>query len=197
MENLSKGEKEKIEIEQRFEISKMEEEFKYKHLECLREIRHKQELLFDRYLFLLTTGALSASIYIKYFQETPEYLCFLISSWIFLCISLIISLISFIVSINVFKEAEENLINNKVYKGKNHIDFLRYSLFLFFVIGIIFLLVFYSLNFINMSEKNNSSKKEPIVTKPIGDYRGNSCGEPSSEYKPNLKPTVDNKNIKK
>jgi len=141
------------------ELQKLEWEHHHEHHAYLRGEKHTMEHQYSQLLVYLNSGIFIASSVIVNMYKIIQYKWIIITSWWLAAISLIFILLSFIFSIESFKETidlwkqrKENL--HSIYNKLMRLCTCLSSFLLF--IAIIFTLIFFTLNFLNMSD--NQSK---------------------------------------
>ena len=120
------------------------------------ESKQSSQNTLDKYLISLSSGSLGLSIIFinNIIKDNPIY-CkgFLIISWILFSITILFVLISFLSSIHSFSKAISQTDSEKIHKetpgGTWNVftKILNVINILFFILGLIFLLTFVSLNF--------------------------------------------------
>lgn len=111
---------------------------------------------FDKAILTLAAGALGLSItFINQIAPHPESrsICFLVSAWILFCLSLLSTLISFLASQAACRKQrdalDENILGKNICennKAAAWTNWLNYFSIVFFIIGVIALIVFSALN---------------------------------------------------
>lgn len=153
--------------EQLTETQKFEWDFHNEHHRYLRWEKHTMEHQYSQLLVYLNSGIFIASSVIANMYEKIEYKYIIIVSWWLAALSLIFILLSFIFSIESFKQTiilwkqrKENL--DSIYNKLMNLSTCISSLFLF--IAIILTLLFFTLNFLKMSDNKTQTfvEKSPV-----------------------------------
>lgn len=150
------------------EIQKLEWEYHNKHHEYLRWEKHTMEHQYSQLLVYLNSGVFVASSVIATMYDKVDYKWIIMASWwcaaisfIFVLLSFIFSIKSFAETIDLWKERKENL--NSWYMRFMKIS-TNFSTF-FLLIALVLTLIFFSLNFLRMTDKNTQTFVECT---PIG-----------------------------
>lgn len=125
---------------------------------------------FDSSLLTLSGGALALSLtFIKQVapHPIPNSICFLVSAWSLFCVSLCLTLISFLTSQSACQRYREILDADMLGEDKNNKNrpgrwtaWLNYLSITFFVFGIIFVIIFSAINLSGGGESLSGNKKE-------------------------------------
>lgn len=151
------------------ETQKFQWEFHNEHHRYLRWEKHTMEHQYSQLLVYLNSGIFIASSVLVNTYEKVEYECVIVASWWISAVSLIFILLSFIFSIESFKYAiwlwdkeRKEDIDNIYVKIMNASIYIS-TFFLFS--AIILTLIFFTLNFLNMSD---NKPKTFVESSPVG-----------------------------
>lgn len=163
------------------EIRKIEWDFYQNHRAYLRQLKHEQENKFSQNIIYLGAGSFSLLATFSQIFKVMDYKIILTSALAFSWISLILMLISFRLSVTVFNESIRLWDKTRTDLPEDNcckifMNFSSLTSFIFLLISLLLIFIFYTLNFLNMSD----SQKIDWIEK--GGFQKNS--EPVSSWIP-------------
>ena len=148
------SEEEKLELEKR------------RYIDTLIEIKNKSDDDYEKNVTFISSGTLLLSItFIEKIISINKSnsIWTLILSWIFLCLTLVINLFSHQLSSwyheKSIEEYDYDITNEIVRKRNKEIRYINWGTTFLLILGMIFLIIFCSINAIHMSKENNNSEE--------------------------------------
>ena len=178
-----------------------------KDREAFQKAIENSENDFEQKLTYLSAGALVLSFaFIEKIVniEKSSYLVLLIIAWGFLILTLSLNLVSHLVSKHFIVKSQNELDNElnyyvlilRIKKRNSIIDCINWISVALFLLGIVFIVTFTSINTFNMS-KNNQKENEKIEIVKQDDSTGLGRTIPAPKPQNNEKPKTDNNNENK
>ena len=146
--------------------------------EHFQEAINKSEDDFEKNLIYLSSGALGLTlIFIEKIvpPQNSVYLFFLILGWALLTITLAVNLISHLISKKYIQQSQRDYdeyenqlieydkLDKSLSKRNNTIDKINWFSVVFFVLGIVSIVFYTSVNFYNMAKQNNTTTSNKVV----------------------------------
>jgi hypothetical protein len=168
------------------DLEKLEWEHQQSHRKYLVALKHDQERQFDKTLLFLSTGSLYLSFFVKDFSNPPGKVLWLISSWVFFVITILLTLISFWVSAKASENAIE--LHDKRIKADSPLtgwlSRLRFFSVTCLIGGIVCLTVFYSFYFSKMQDLQPQAPFIKIVREDTSNKKECGCSPVNSGTSP-------------